>query len=354
MQKDILTEDLENAVSDIGPDKLMAFEGKTILISGADGFVGKHLANFFIYLNDNLFKKGVKLILAVNKKSVVDSRITRLIEKNGGEFSKRDLTRAFKLGFGVDYVFHLAAITSPQVISSSPVESLKVNILGTNNILDAVKAKGVRKFIYFSSSAVYGNPDSAHIPIPEDFNGNVSPTFFRSSYAEGKRAGEALTMAYHRQYGLPVNILRPAHIYGPGMELQKDNSLNYFLNCGFDGKNIILDSTGEETRSFCYITDVLSISVLAALSEASGEVFNAGNEDAEIRIIDLAKEIGEIFGGGIKVYAGSISKKDFNKESMTRNVLSMKKTAEMLKFIPKVDVKTGLRRTVKSYGQNKR
>jgi UDP-glucuronate decarboxylase len=346
----ISIEDAENIVSDMGLDRLKFFEGRTILISGADGFVGKHLTCFFAYLNGKFLKKGVKLVLIVNKNSKIDPQANKLIKKQGGKFLKHDLTKSLKLGFKIDYIFHLAAITSPQLISKNPVASLKVNIFGTENILNAVKDKSIKKFIYFSSSAVYGNPDPSHIPIPEDFNGNVSPTFFRSSYAEGKRAGEALTMAYYRQYGLPVNIIRPSHIYGPCMELQKDNSLNYFLNCGFGKKDISLDSAGEETRSFCYITDILSIALLASLSDASGEAFNAGNEGAEIRIIDLAETISGIFNNGIKVRAGGTSKKDFNKESMTRNVLSMKKVEEVLKFIPKVGIKTGLKRTIKSYG----
>jgi nucleoside-diphosphate-sugar epimerase len=345
-QRNILEKDLGEIIENLGNQNLAEFKGQTVLITGANGFVGNYLVRFFSHLNENL-NYNIKLILIVGPNYRNDYTVKSA--KKNIQVLKRDLTKEIKIIPNIDYAFHLASITSPVLISNNPIQSLKVNILGTLNILEALKDKKIKKFLYFSSSAVYGTPDKKNIPIPETFNGNVSPLLSRSSYAEAKRAAESLTQAYFSQYKMPINIVRPFHIYGPMMDLKRDNALNYFLNCGFENRNIILNSNGQETRSFCYISDAISIVLLAVLTDKSGEVFNIGNEKAEVRIIDLAKLVSKIFNNKIKISVNQIQKGNFLKEKFTRNVPNMEKVKKVLKFSPKVNLKTGLIRTVKIY-----
>jgi len=345
-QRNILEEDIGEIIENLGNQNLVKFKGQTVLITGANGFVGNYLVRFFLHLNENL-NYNIKLILIVGPNYRNDYTVKSA--KKNIQVLKRDLTKEIKIIPNIDYALHLASITSPLLISNNPIQSLKVNILGTLNILEALKDKKIKKFLYFSSSAVYGTPDKKNIPIPETFNGNVSPLLSRSSYAEAKRAAESLTQAYFYQYKLPINIVRPFHIYGPTMDLTRDNVINYFLNCGFKNKNIVLNSNGQETRSFCYISDAISIALLALLTDLSGEAFNIGNEKSEVKIIDLARLISKIFNNKINISKKQASKGNFLREELTRNVPNMEKVKKVLKFSPKVDLMEGLRRTIKSY-----
>ncbi|MEK7151432.1 MAG: NAD-dependent epimerase/dehydratase family protein [Patescibacteria group bacterium] len=346
MLANVLKNDCENIVSNLGWTKLRLFKNKNILITGANGFIARSLAYFFAYLNEK-YSQNIKMTLVV-RGSVPGDSIAKFIKKQGGKFLRINLIKVFKLTPPIDYVFHLAAVTSPKLISENPVYSLKINIQGTANVLAAIKNKNVKKFLYFSSAAVYGSPDAASIPTSENYNGNVSPVSFRSSYAEGKRAAEALVVAYHRQFKIPVNIIRPANIYGPLMNFKQDNALNYFLNCVFRGKNPVLNTSGRSTRSFCYISDAISVILLACLCKNSGEVFNVGNEKAEIKIIDLAKLIGSVFDKKINVRVLGVNKIEFSKESIDRSVLSMKKVKKLLNFIPRINLEEGLGRLFRS------
>ncbi|MFA6077248.1 MAG: NAD-dependent epimerase/dehydratase family protein [Candidatus Paceibacterota bacterium] len=347
----IIEQDWKEVILNVGSKRLKNFSKKTILITGANGFIGRSLVYFFIYLNEN-FSTNIKLIL-IAKEAKFDSKISNLIKNKKLKFIKHDILKKTSINEKIDYVFHLAAVISPKFNSTNPVEALKINVIGTENILDALKNIKITKFLYFSSAGVYGNPDKKNIPTKEEFNGNVSPVSFRSCYAEGKRAGEACTMAYFRQYNLPINIVRPAHMYGPLMRLNEDVTINYFLNCGLAKKDIVLQTKGQDTRSFCYITDVLSIVLLVSLMAKSGEIFNISNEKAEVKIIDLAELICKIFDNKIKVKIQEKSKTNFFKSPMTRNVPSMEKVKNVLKFTPKITLNDGLVRIINNLKLNK-
>ncbi len=347
-EEQILKEDFADILSNLGEKKLKKFKNQAVLITGADGFIGNFLVRFFLYLNNQLNYK-INIIMMVGPRYTPNLKMSKIFKKYKTKIIKRDLTEKIKINEKIDYVFHLASITSPAFISDNPVQSLKINILGTLNVLEAFRNKKIKKFIYFSSSAIYGTPDGENIPIPETFNGNVSSILSRSSYAEAKRAAESLSQAYFFQYKMPINILRPFHVFGPTMDLNKENAINYFLKCGLENKGIILSSRGQETRSFCYITDAVSIALLATLIDKSGEVFNVGNERTEIKIIDLAKLVSRIFNNKMDIITDQSRKGNFSKEKLTRNIPSMKKVNKVFKFQPRVDLQNGLLRTIKSY-----
>lgn len=347
-EENILEKDFSDIMENLGEKNIKNFKNKNILITGADGFIGNFLVRFFLYLNNQLNYK-INILMMVGPRYIPNFKISKILKRNKVKVIKKDLTEKIKIKEKIDYVFHLASITSPAFISDNPVQSLKINILGTLNILEAFRIKKIKKFIYFSSSAIYGIPDRENIPIPETFNGNVSSVLSRSSYAEAKRASESLSQAYFFQYKMPINILRPFHIFGPTMDLNKENAINYFLKCGLENKGIILSSNGQETRSFCYITDAISIVLFATLINKSGEVFNIGNEKVEIKIIDLAKLVSRIFNNGIDIKTDLSRKGNFSKEKLTRNVPNMRKVKILLNFSPKVDLQNGLLRIAKSY-----
>lgn len=354
LENEIITADFEEIIRNIGFQLIGKLEKQSLLITGANGFIGKYLTLFLIYLNQNYFQNKIKIIALANHTSIINQNFEKLINKYNGKIIKHNILNPVIFNEKIDYVIHAASITSPKTISENPLPVIQVNVHGTENILNAILNKNIKKFIYFSSSAIYGTPPPSEIPIPEDYNGNISPSSFRASYAESKRLAETILMLYHNLYKIPVNIVRPFHIYGPLMNLAKDNALNYILNCGFENKNIELNSPGQDTRSFCYITDALIIILYVALTDKIAEIFNIGNQKEEIKIIDLAYLVKNIYNAKILISINIKNANQFQKESLNRNVPNMKKVKKLFNFQPKIKLKEGLERVKKYHELNNR
>jgi len=255
------------------------------VITGGAGFIGSHLCDLFL-------GRGHEVICVDNFITGLPDNLAHLIGQNERfHFLKYDVTNYIHIGGHVDNVLHFASPASPNDYLKYPIETMKVGALGTHKALGLAKEKGAR-FLLASTSEAYGDPQ-IH-PQPEDYWGHVNPIGPRGVYDEAKRFAEALTMAYHRYHHLDTRIARIFNTYGPRMKLDDGRALPTFMVQALKGEPLTVYGDGSQTRSFCYVGDLVE-GVRRLLYSDEHEPVNLGNPD-EITILGFAKEIIELTG----------------------------------------------------------
>lgn len=271
-------------------------EGKTILINGAGGFLGNYFVGVLQHLNRERFKEPVHIIALDNFiTGVKDSPFFDLEDPNL-EFIGHDVRLPYETEDEIDYIMHAAGIASPVFYAKYPMETIAATIDGLKNTLELARIKKPKAVVYFSSSEIYGDPTPDAIPTPEDYRGSVSCTGLRACYDESKRLGETIATIYHRLHDVPVMIIRPFNVYGPGMKIDDQRVLPNFLNAAIDGKTIEIHNRGEQTRTFAYATDAVNGFFRVLLLGRPGEAYNIGSNDDEISMYNLAKKVEEVHG----------------------------------------------------------
>ena len=255
-----------------------------IVITGAAGFLGSHLVDHYV-------RRGDEVVGVDNFVTGGQQNIEHLQDVPAFTLLEHDVSTYMSVEGPVDAVMHFASPASPIDYAKLPIQTLKVGSLGTHNALGLAKAKGAR-FLLASTSEVYGDPQEH--PQTEEYWGHVNPIGPRGVYDEAKRFAEAITMAYHREHGLETHIVRIFNTYGPRMRLRDGRALPAFISQALRGEDMTVFGDGKQTRSFCYVDDL--VAGIAALLETDyrGPV-NVGNPD-EVSILDFAKEIIEITG----------------------------------------------------------
>jgi dTDP-glucose 4,6-dehydratase/UDP-glucuronate decarboxylase len=343
----VIYEDVEYICNELG-DLLKKTEGSTWLVSGGGGFIGGYFLDIIDYCNRKIFKKPCRIICLENFISGVPERITHLIDNKNFKFLNKNVAKPFFIRGRVDYIVHAASIASPTFYRKYPIETIETNVTGLKNLLDIGVKKGVKSFLFFSTSEIYGNPDPAFIPTPENYNGNVSCTGPRACYDESKRLGETLCVNYHDQYDLPVKVVRPFNVFGPGIRIDDKRVIPDFFNNALNGRNIEILSNGSPTRSFCYISDAMRGFLRAILSDYNGEAFNIGNDQLEVSMLGLAKAVSRTVGG-IDVEYKHSSDINYLVDNPQRRCPDLSKTKKLLGYEPKIDLDEGLRRTMEWY-----
>lgn len=249
------------------------------VVTGGAGFLGSHLC-------DRLLLEGFKVICVDNLLTGNMENISHLIGDENFSFIKHDVTNYIYVSGKVDYILHFASPASPIDYLKLPIQTLKVGSLGTHKALGLAKEKKAR-FLLASTSEVYGDPE-IH-PQQEDYWGNVNPIGPRGVYDEAKRFAEAITMAYHRYHGLETRIVRIFNTYGPRMRLDDGRALPTFVGQALRGEDITVYGDGSQTRSFCYVSDLVDGIYKLLLSDEVNPV-NIGNPD-EITIKEFAEEV---------------------------------------------------------------
>lgn len=262
---------------------------KRVLITGAAGFLGSHLCDRFI-------KEGCHVIAMDNLITGNLSNLEHLMPLENFEFYNHDVSQHVHIPGELDYILHFASPASPIDYLKIPIQTLKVGSLGTHNLLGLAKAKNAR-ILVASTSEVYGDPQ-VH-PQTEDYWGNVNPIGPRGVYDEAKRFQEAITMAYHRFHGVETRIVRIFNTYGPRMRLNDGRVLPAFIGQALRGEDLTVFGDGSQTRSFCYVDDLVEGIYRLLLSDYA-EPVNIGNP-SEITIAEFAEEIIKLTGTSQKV-----------------------------------------------------
>jgi dTDP-glucose 4,6-dehydratase len=301
---------------------------KKVLITGAAGFLGSHFC-------DRFFKDGYHVIGMDNLITGNLKNIEPLFKEEHFEFYHHDISKYVSVLGELDYILHFASPASPIDYLKIPIQTLKVGSLGTHNLLGLAKAKGARMLIA-STSEVYGDPN-VH-PQSEDYWGNVNPVGPRGVYDEAKRFQEAITMAYHRYHGLETRIARIFNTYGPRMRLNDGRVLPAFIGQALRGEDLTIFGDGSQTRSFCYVDDLVEGIVRLLHSDHAAPV-NIGNPD-EISISDFAEEIIKLTGTDQKVMY-----QDLPTDDPKQRQPDIRKAIELLNWKPQVDRAEGLKRT---------
>jgi dTDP-glucose 4,6-dehydratase len=299
------------------------------LITGGAGFLGSHLCDFFI-------AQGHDVICMDNlvKKENIEN-IAHLMGHERFKFIKYDVTEYLHVEGRLDHILHFASLASPKDYLDYPIQTLKVGSLGTHKALGLAKEKKA-SFLLASTSEVYGDP-MVH-PQPESYPGNVDPVVPRGVYDEAKRFAEAITMAYHRTHGLRTRIARIFNTYGPRMRLDDGRALPNFMVQALKGEDITVYGNGTQTRSFCYVDDLIE-GVKRLLDSDVAEPVNLGNPE-EITVLDFAKEIIRLTGSRSRIIFCPLPQND---PRVRQPDITRAKT--ILGWEPKVSRQEGLRRT---------
>ncbi len=306
----------------------------TTLITGGAGFLGSHLCEHFL-------EKGHRVISLDNLRTSHPDNISSLIENDRFRFIEYDVTEYIYVKEDVDNILHFASPASPRDYMKYPIHTLKVGSLGTHNTLGLAKQKDAR-FLLASTSEVYGDPEEH--PQTEEYNGNVDPLGPRGVYDESKRFSEAMTMAYHKKHGLDTRIVRIFNTYGPRMRVDDGRVLPNFFSQALTGKDLTIYGDGSQTRSFCYVSDLIR-GIDNLLHADLHQPVNLGN-DREITIQALAEKVLEITGS-----ESGTSYEPLPEDDPEVRCPDLTRARERLNWRPEISLEDGLKRTM-SYFQS--
>lgn len=316
---------------------------QTALVAGGAGFIGSHLCK-------SLLDDDFTVICVDNLITGDEDNISEFKKNPKFIFLKQDITKAIKISKldikNLDFIFHLASPASPNKKNlksyiNYPLETLLVNSVGTYNLLE-LSRKHTVKFLYASSSEVYGDPNVS--PQNEKYFGNVNPNGVRSVYDEGKRFGEAMTMTYVRKFNVDARIIRIFNTYGPNMRPDDGRVVSNFINQALSDEKITVYGKGTQTRSFCYIDDMIrGIRDAMFKKGTKGEVINLGNP-SECTILELAKLIKKKINSSSEIIFEPLPEDDpkMRKPDIT-------KAKKLLNWEPKVNIDQGLSETIEYF-----
>ena len=305
---------------------------KTTLITGGAGFIGSHLCDF-------LLDKNFRVICMDNLITGNNNNIRHLLTNKNFRFINHNVSNPIKIDEGIDYVLHFASPASPVDYQKIPIQTLKVGSLGTHNTLGLTLAKKA-KYILASTSEVYGDPLVS--PQPESYWGNVNPVGPRGCYDEAKRFSEALVTAYHQIHDIDIRIARIFNTYGPRMRKDDGRVVPNFINQALKNEPITIYGDGKQTRSFCYISDLIE-GVYKLMISNINEPVNLGNPD-EYTILELADIIKTLTNSKSKIVFGPLPEDDPHVRCP-----DITKAKKELKWIPKIGLKQGFVKTIERF-----
>jgi UDP-glucuronate decarboxylase len=336
-----MADDVLETIEMLGED-VHRFAGKTILISGGAGFLGRHFITFVERLNAGILSKPCKVISADNYITGEQLALHELSRRDPNVIDVwADITYPLPIREDLHFIVHCAGLASPVYYMRYPLETIEGAVQGTKNLLElARRNKGLEGFLFFSSSEIYGDPDPQAIPTPETYHGYVSSVGPRACYDESKRLGETLSTIYQQRYDVPVSIVRPFNVFGPGMKHSDRRVIPMFTYEALNGRSLPVHGDGRQTRTFCYISDAICGFIKTLLKGRRGEAYNIGNSDNEIAMRDLANLYTELIPGCTVSF---ISYPDmYPAGEPQRRCPDLTKVSQELGYRARVDLKVGL------------
>jgi UDP-glucuronate decarboxylase len=340
-----MQDDVQEVINRLGDD-VHRFAGKTVLMSGGAGFLGRHFVAVFRRLNRDVLAKPCKVISA-------DNYITgeQLSLHEGGRHDPNvvdvwaDVSYPLPVREDIHFIMHAAGVASPVYYMKYPLETIESAVQGSKNLLElARRNKDLEGFLFFSSSEIYGDPDPSAIPTPETYHGYVSSVGPRACYDESKRLGETIATIYHQKFDVPVRIVRPFNVFGPGMKHDDRRVVPMFTFCALNGKPLPVHGDGRQTRTFCYITDAITGFLKTLLLGKPGEAYNIGNANNEMSMVDLARTYTEVIPGATFNQVEYPS--TYPAGEPQRRCPDLTKAADHLDYAASVDFRDGLSRFV--------
>ena len=319
----------------VGEDKRFM---KKIVVTGAAGFLGSHLTK-------NLLKEGHFVIGIDNLSTGKQSNIDDILENENFSFYNLDVSNNEVLDLpeltNIDEIYHLASPASPKFYQAKPFETIAVNTIGTQNMLE-LAIKWNAKMLYTSTSEAYGDPE-VH-PQPEEYRGNVNTWGPRACYDEAKRLGEVYCYEYYTRYNVQVKVARIFNTYSAGLRNDDGRVISNFVTQALTGQDITVYGDGSQTRSFCYVDDnIRALKLMMEKDEATGEIINIGNPD-EYTILELAHMVKRLTGSNSKITFHPLPKDD---PKVRRPDIS--KAKRILGWEPQIGLEEGLKRTIEAY-----
>lgn len=310
---------------------------KKIVITGVAGFLGSHLAKDLIDKGNNII--GIDNLYTGKKKNLMDLNKDQFTFINtdicSDEFLKHPLLK------NIDEIYHLASPASPKYYQARPLETINVNTIGTLNMLELAKQTGAR-ILYSSTSEVYGDPEIS--PQPEIYNGNVHTWGPRACYDESKRLGEVFCYLYYSLFNVKVRVARIFNTYSAGLANDDGRVISNFVTQALTGKDITVYGNGEQTRSFCYVTDTIDgFKKMMDSEKANGEIINIGNP-TEYKIIEIAQLVKKLTNSDSKIIYLPLPEHDPKQRKP-----NIEKAKRLLNWEPKVSIDEGLKQTIEMY-----
>jgi nucleoside-diphosphate-sugar epimerase len=325
------------------------FAGKTVLVTGAAGFLAAYVVEALLRLNETTDQAPVKVVALVRREEASRSRFARHLGRKDLVFLHQDVREPVVLEGPAHFIIHAASPATPRAFGRDPLGTFGANVFGTHQLLELAARHPVEGFLFLSSGEVYGLGNDTVIPTHEDAFGYLDPALVRSCYGEGKRAGETLCACYAAQSGVPATMARIFHTYGPGMPLGDGRVFTDFVADVLAGRDLVMRSDGLVSRAFCYLADAVEGFFTILLKGAPGTAYNVGNDQAELKIKDLAELLAGLDpGSGLKVRREIQTDGDYLPSPIQRGCPDVTRLRK-LGWSPRVGPEEGFRRTISSY-----
>lgn len=332
----VYMEDLKNTIDmTVGIEQL---KNKKILVTGATGTIGSYIVDTILAYS-HIYNANICVYAACRNNDRYGERFSQCpCEVHYVEY---DMLKDIKFDMDIDYIIHAAGNAYPTAFANNPVETIVGNVNSTYNILEYARKHSTRRVLYVSSGEVYGNISADINGVKEEQLGNVDVLMSRSCYPLSKRTTENLCVSYNKEYGTDVVIVRPCHTYGPTITKNDNRANAQFIRNAIEGKNIVLKSSGEQMRSYCYVADCAAGILTALINGKSAEAYNCSNPDSVLTIADFAKTIAQI--AGTKVIMENPTNRDIANRSPIRNQILNAEKLYNLGWKPLYGIEEGIR-----------
>jgi len=340
----LLKDDITEIVSKLPIGTLGQLKGKHLLLTGGRGFLGRYFTEVFHYINQNHLSDDPLKVTIFDNLISAGSLGEQVVSYPHFAITQHNAIEPFPKMSRVDYIFYAAGIASPAHYRKYPLETLEVATVGLKNALELARVNPGCRVAFFSSSEIYGDPDPKHIPTQESYRGNVACLGPRACYDMSKRLGETLIQIYHQQHGVMGTIIRPFNVYGPGMQRTDYRVLPNFAARIADRLPLQLYGKGEQTRTFCYITDAIVGFLRVLLDGVPGEPYNIGNPKPEISMLGLVQKVKEVLAEEQITYQLIEYPDTYPADEPNRRCPDINKAIQQLGYAPTVSLEQGLAR----------